>query len=186
MKKVIASRKRPVRASTNRSDLPSGSKKVVDMIEEACIQALGDEYYNLTEQQKHDLIMLCAKAANKAIDMTGDVKSSRRVKASRRSKAIRCAADTHNPWAMIEAQKPEIIKRWSSEDYTGTPNTSWDWIFDGVLEDFKLYADDEASADETGATLLDNFLYGDFDEIDMLDAFNEFIRWRDINDYDVE
>jgi hypothetical protein len=91
---------------------------------------------------------------------------------------IKAAAAGHDPWYLIEQDRAKVIKEWS-ETYDGTPNTSWDNIFDNVLDDFKRYADDEASGN-----ILDDFIEGDFDEYDMLTEFYQFIMFRDMNDYD--
>ena len=93
-------------------------------------------------------------------------------------RAIRAAAYGHNPWEQIELSKPAFIAQWQSES-EGEPDTSWDNIFENALEDFKLYADDEASGN-----ILDEFIEGDFDEIDMCNEFEQFIMWKDLADYD--
>lgn len=102
------------------------------------------------------------------------------VKSSTRSRkrSIKAAAYGHNPWEQIELSKPDIIAQWQSES-EGEPDTSWDNIFENALEDFKLYADDEASGN-----ILDEFIEGDFDEIDMYNEFEQFMMWKDLADYD--
>lgn len=110
----------------------------------------------------------------------GHVLKKAGVQASARSRKrpIKAAAFGHDPWSQIEYSKPDIIAEWQ-KDYTGEPATSWDEIFDAVLEDFKLYADDEASGN-----ILDEFIEGDFDEIDMYNEFMNFVLFKDLTDYD--
>jgi hypothetical protein len=111
---------------------------------------------------------------DRGFDLTGGVASSTRTT----KRPIKAAAEGHDPWSLIEQDRAKVIKEWS-ETYDGTPNTSWDNIFDNVLEDFKRYADDEASGN-----ILDDFIESNFDEYDMLTEFYQFIMLRDMNDYD--
>lgn len=102
--------------------------------------------------------------------------ASSSTRSSKRS--VTAAADGHNPYEQIELSRPDIIARWQSE-YEGEPSTSWENIFENALEDFKLYAGDEASGN-----ILNEFIDGDFDEIDMYNEFEQFVMWKDLADYD--
>lgn len=86
-----------------------------------------------------------------------------------------------NAFEDIERSKDAYIYQWSTEDYTGTPATSWDNIFYNVLEEFTLYADDEVSG-----FLSDKFDEGKITTNDMLDEFDQYIMWLDLNDYDTD
>lgn len=111
---------------------------------------------------------------NSVIYAPDPVESSTRI----RKTPVRAAAYDHNPWEQIELSKPAFIAQWQSES-EGEPDTSWDNIFENALEDFKLYADDEASGN-----ILDDFIDGDLDEIDMVNEFEQFIMWKDLAEYD--
>ena len=78
----------------------------------------------------------------------------------------------------IERSKDAYIQRWS-EEYEGTPATSWDNIFDNVLEEFTRYADDEASG-----FILEKFENGEYTAEDMDNEFEQYIMWLDLNEYD--
>lgn len=78
----------------------------------------------------------------------------------------------------IELDKDAYIQRWS-EDYEGTPATSWDNIFDNVLEEFTRYADDEVSG-----FILEKFENGEYTADDMDNEFEQYIMWRDLGEYD--
>lgn len=84
-----------------------------------------------------------------------------------------------NPYEYIELSRDAYIQRWANE-YEGKPSTDWDNIFDNVLEDFKLYANDEASG-----FIEDKFREGEYTEDDMDSEFEQFIMFHDLNDYDV-
>ena len=84
------------------------------------------------------------------------------------------------PYEDIERSKDAYIQKWSNE-YTGEPATSWDSIFDKVLTEFTLYADDEASG-----FIEQKFYDGELTSEDMIDEFDQFIFWLDLSDYDVE
>ena len=85
--------------------------------------------------------------------------------------------------------KDAYIQRWQ-EDYEGEPKTSWDNIFDTVVEDFTLFCDDEASADLDkstgwfGDTLATKFADGEITADDINAEFESFIRFLDLNEYD--
>lgn len=70
------------------------------------------------------------------------------------------------------------------EIYTGEPETSWNNIFDNLIDEFESYADDEASTDENGDTIQTNYEQGNYDEIDINNSFDNFIMFLDIREYD--
>lgn len=76
------------------------------------------------------------------------------------------------------------IQEWSKQ-YKGTPETSWDNIFDNVLFDFTLYAEDEASADDEGITFADGLELGLYTDDDIFTEFEQFVMFKDLEDYDV-
>lgn len=85
---------------------------------------------------------------------------------------------------LLTGSADAYIQEWSDR-YSGDPDTSWDNIFDNVLFDFTLYAEDEASANENGLTLLDRVEQGIATDDDIFNEFDQFIMFRDLNDYDV-
>lgn len=64
-------------------------------------------------------------------------------------------------------------------DYTGNPKTSWDNIYDNYSAQYLSYADDEAS-DFIG----DKYNAGEVAVSEILDDFENFITFSDIDDYD--
>ena len=91
----------------------------------------------------------------------------------------------YDPFSVIKLNKWAYIDRWSN-DYEGTPKSSWDQIFDAVESEFEAYADDEASSDETGRTLVNRFEDGDIDDDGMDSEFDMWVEWLDLNDYDFD
>lgn len=72
----------------------------------------------------------------------------------------------------------EILK----SAYVGIPETSWENILTNIVDEFKLYCDDEASG-----FLMDKYISGEISGEEMLNAFEDYITFgvEDINDYDV-
>lgn len=113
-------------------------------------------------------------------------------KSIKTSKNLSCRRSYIKANSMFSDIIPELLtgsadaytQEWSNQ-YKGDPDTSWDNIFDNVLFDFTLYAEDEASADETGLTLLDRVEQGIATDDDIFSEFEEFIMVRDLTDYDV-
>jgi hypothetical protein len=83
----------------------------------------------------------------------------------------------------IEISRDAYIQQWQDE-YEGEPSTSWDDIFDKVLDDFVLYCGDEASADETGKTIEEKYESGEYTSVDVEDEFDNWIMWISLDDYD--
>ena len=135
-------------------------------------------FKNIVERQRVDYNALRNSWYRDTIPDEDYVEYSVRSSTTAEKRPIKAAAEGHDPWSLIEQDREKVIKEWS-ETYDGTPTTSWDNIFDNVLEDFKRYADDEASGN-----ILDDFIESDFDEYDMLTEFYQFIMVRDMNDYD--
>lgn len=96
-----------------------------------------------------------------------------------RRKLIKADTD-RNPWEDIELNKSAYINRWQRE-YEGEPDTTWDNIWDNVLEEFKLYANDEASG-----FIEDKFYNGELSADDMDNEFEHFIMWADLGVYDTD
>lgn len=78
--------------------------------------------------------------------------------------------------------KDYYIQRLESE-FTGTPNTSWENIFNNLVAEFELYADDEVSSGD-GGTIKERYDAGIYDANDVDVEFDNFIMWLDANDYD--
>lgn len=85
---------------------------------------------------------------------------------------------------LLTGSADAYIQEWSKQ-YKGTPETSWDNIFDNVLFDFTLYAEDEASADEEGITFADGLELGLYTDDDIFNEFEQFVMFKDLEDYDV-
>ena len=85
---------------------------------------------------------------------------------------------------LLTGSADAYIQEWSKQ-YKGTPETSWDNIFDNVLFDFTLYAEDEASADEEGITFADGLELGLYTDDDIFTEFEQFVMFKDLEDYDV-
>lgn len=86
----------------------------------------------------------------------------------------------NEPYEIIELNRDAYIQRLSRE-WEGTPNTSWDVIFDNLLDEFKAYADDEASD-----FIEQKFYDGEYTAEDVDNEFDNFITWiDDINEYDI-
>lgn len=116
-----------------------------------------------------------------AYDPKKDAYSSEFVGASRKPAPRRrtVKASTYgDAFEDIERSKDAYIQRWS-EEYEGTPATSWDNIFDNVLEEFTRYADDESSG-----FILEKFENGEYTADDMDNEFEQYIMWRDLGEYD--
>lgn len=111
------------------------------------------------------------------------MKIKRNIKASAQRRPIKAATDEYMLSEVI-GQKDAIINEWRST-YDGEPSTSWDEIFDNVVNDFELYCDDEASAMGTDRFLKERFDSGELSESDMLTEFYDFIRFIDLADYDI-
>lgn len=120
-------------------------------------------------------------------NFNGSVKASRKsaskraIKASNRPAPRRRSvkASTYgDAFETIERSKDAYIQRWS-EEYEGTPATSWDNIFDNVLEEFTRYADDESSG-----FILEKFENGEYTADDMDNEFEQYTMWLDLNEYD--
>lgn len=97
-------------------------------------------------------------------------------------KAIKAATDEYMLSEVI-GEKETIIDEWRNT-YDGEPSTSWDTIFDNVVDEFERYCDDEASSYGEDRTLKEKFDAGVLSEADMLTEFYDFIRFIDISDYD--
>ena len=114
-------------------------------------------------------------------DPKKDAYSSEFVGASRKPAPRRTSvkASTYgDAFEDIERGKDAYIQRWS-EEYEGAPATSWDNIFDNVLEEFTRYADDEVSG-----FILEKFENGEYTAEDMDNEFEQYIMWLDLNEYD--
>lgn len=62
----------------------------------------------------------------------------------------------------------------------GEPRTSWDNVLNGVLYDFTMYADDEASDQ-----LKEQYERGQIDDSEVIWQFDQFVMLAEnINDYD--
>lgn len=123
-------------------------------------------------------------------DPSGTTKTVRTYKISngvgastRSSRSSIMAATDEFMLSEVIGEKDAIIDEWSSE-YDGEPSTSWDTIFDNVVDEFERYCDDEASAMGTDRFLKERFDSGELSESDMLSEFYDFIRFIDISDYD--
>ena len=105
----------------------------------------------------------------------------RSVKSACGKKSIKATYDD-GMYSDIELSKDAFIDEWQ-RDYNGTPNTSWDNIFDNVLDEFKRYCEDEASA-EDGYTVDEYYRNGEYNDTDVLNVFDGWVLWLDLNDYD--
>ena len=88
----------------------------------------------------------------------------------------------------IRLGKDAYIQQWS-EDYEGTPATSWENIWDNVVNEFELYADDEASSHADGhgmygPTIKERFDSGEIGAEDVEYEFDSWVMWLDLSDYD--
>ena len=88
----------------------------------------------------------------------------------------------------IKISKDAYIQQWQ-KDYDGKPNTSWDNIFDNVVNEFELYCDDEASSHVEeggmyGKTIKERYDDGEIDAEDVENEFDEWTIWLDLNEYD--
>lgn len=105
-------------------------------------------------------------------------------RASTRSRRMSITATTDEfMLSEVIGEKETIIDEWRNT-YDGEPSTSWDEIFDNVVNDFELYCDDEASSYGEDRTLKEKFDAGVLSESDMLTEFYDFIRFIDVSDYD--
>lgn len=95
------------------------------------------------------------------------------------------AALYDNAYEDIEISRDAYIQQWQDE-YEGEPSTSWDHIFDMILDDFVLYCGDEASTDETGKTIEEKYESGEYTSADVEDEFDNWIMWISLDDYDYE
>lgn len=115
----------------------------------------------------------------------GSIKASKRLNSKKFIKASTEAGMLED----IYINKDAYINEWQ-RDYNGTPATSWDNIFEQVVHDFSLYADDEASAHVEdggtyGPTIKERYDSGEIDAETVMYEFDEWANWLDLNDYDV-
>lgn len=111
----------------------------------------------------------------------------RSVKSACGKKAIKATYDD-GMYSDIELSKDAYIDEWQ-RDYSGTPNTSWDNIFDNVLNEFTLYCGDEASAyvdDYYNYSDPLEIMYADgqVDAEEVAHEFDQWLMWRDISEFD--
>ena len=88
----------------------------------------------------------------------------------------------------IRLSKDAFIQEWQN-DYTGTPKTSWDNIFENLVNDFELYADDEASSHYEeggfyGPTIQERWGAGEISSEEVMWEFDEWLMGLDLSDYD--
>lgn len=98
-------------------------------------------------------------------------------------KAVKAAVEDTYMFSELLGDKDAYIQEWST-DYEGTPNTSWDNIFDNAVEMFERYCDDEASADSDGRTIKDRFNAGVLTDRDIAGEFRDWVLFEDLNEYD--
>ena len=79
---------------------------------------------------------------------------------------------------LLSRAKTSFISMFKRE-YDGLPNTSWDNIYDNLVAEYLSYAEDEAS-DFIG----DKYKSGEVAVHEILDDFEQFILFKDINEYD--
>lgn len=101
--------------------------------------------------------------------VTGEIEESVR--------AVKATA-VGDPYEIIELNKDAYIQDWEN-NYEGNPGTSWENIWNNVLEDFKAYADDEFSG-----FLELQFEQGKLSADDMCSEFDDFLQFRDLSIYD--
>lgn len=82
-----------------------------------------------------------------------------------------------------EAYIQQLQGYWA-KDYTEEPKTNWNNIFNNIIGEFESYADDEASTDENGNTIQENYEQGNYSENDIDNLFDMFIMYLDISEYD--
>lgn len=111
-------------------------------------------------------------------------KIKKAVKASIAVKAAWSSNDAHMSMLdVIYKKKNKYINEFKA-NYDGDPNTSWDNIFDGAVDEFWRFCDDEASADESGKTISERFDAGEITAEDVDSEFDGWVMWVDINDFD--
>lgn len=103
-------------------------------------------------------------------------------------KSVRASKSANDMLEWILLSKEAYIQEWSN-NYIGQPNTSWDNIFDNVVNEFELYAEDEASAEmdknrNWGKTLKEQYYDGEISAEDVEDAFDGWVIWEDLSEYD--
>ena len=87
----------------------------------------------------------------------------------------------NDPYEIIKLNKDHYIQRLSDE-WEGTPKSSWEDIFENVFDEFTRYADDEVSD-----FILDKFDNGEITADDVDAEFDNFLTFwiDDINEYDI-
>ena len=83
----------------------------------------------------------------------------------------------------VLGDRESYIQEWQ-EAFDGEPNTSWDNIFDNVVNDFELYCGDEMSGMGTDLPITERFNHGLLNERDIATEFADWVRWIDLSDYD--
>ena len=131
-------------------------------LDEGAVNLLIDYYTNVYDPKKDAYSSEYVGASNRPAPRRRSVKAS----------------TYGDAFETIERSKDAYIQRWS-EEYEGTPATSWDNIFDNVLEEFTRYADDESSG-----FILEKFENGEYTADDMDNEFEQYIMWRDLGEYD--
>ena len=131
-------------------------------LDEGAVNLLIDYYTNVYDPKKDAYSSEYVGASNRPAPRRRSVKAS----------------TYGDAFETIERSKDAYIQRWS-EEYEGTPATSWDNIFDNVLEEFTRYADDE-----TSGFILEKFENGEYTADDMDNEFEQYIMWLDLNEYD--
>lgn len=87
----------------------------------------------------------------------------------------------NDPYEIIELNRDAYIQR-LSQDWEGTPKSSWEDIFENIFDEFTRYADDEVSD-----FILDKFDNGEITADDVDAEFDDFLTFwiDDINEYDI-
>ena len=138
-------------------------------------------YYLYDGDDAFQPILVTAGFTNELMHVLGDniiandfVSASRRI----RKRSIK-ASTSSDMYEIFRINKDAYIWQFG-EDYTGTPKTGWDNVYDNVVDEFMRYADDEASE-----FILEKYESGEYTDNDVLDEFDQFLMFRDLNDYDV-
>ena len=86
-----------------------------------------------------------------------------------------------DPYEIIKLNKDHYVQRLSQE-WEGTPKSSWEDIFENIFDEFTRYADDEVSD-----FILDKFDNGEITADDVDAEFDNFLTFwiDDINEYDI-
>lgn len=122
---------------------------------------------------------LIAEYNDKSDTFEGKVTSATK---SMRKTPIKAATDEYM-LSEVLGDRESYIQEWQ-EASDGEPNTSWDNIFDNVVNDFELYCGDEMSGMGTDLPITERFNHGLLNERDIATEFADWVQWIDLPAYD--